>query len=148
MQTRLTNSGAMILPSALSRSQVYAPSWDRRWKSPSTACSQTTWSCQPSRTCSGTARPPLDHRYTVNERGKSSGDVTKNVNVLRDIRAGRAAHNGLVAGSISAEPNNDVDRLPSPFCGPMHRKRLENLRSRAAADRKVEKFLDRRVVKV
>ena len=48
---------------------------------------------------SRSTQPPINHRYTVNERGKSSGNATKNVNVLREYRAGKAAHNGLVAGS-------------------------------------------------
>jgi len=51
-------------------------------------------------------QPPLNHRYTVNEPRSSSGNVTKNVNVLRDYRAGRAAHNGLVAGSSPAGPTS------------------------------------------
>ena len=48
---------------------------------------------------------------TVNERRSSSGNATKNVNVLRDYRAGRAAHNGLVAGSSPAGPTNDYGGL-------------------------------------
>jgi len=47
----------------------------------------------------------------VNERGSSSGDVTKNVNVFREYRAGGAAHNGLVAASSPARPTNELNSL-------------------------------------
>jgi hypothetical protein len=55
----------------------------------------------------GASQPPIDHRYTVNERGRSSSNAAKNVNVLRDHRSGRAAHNGLVAGSSPAGPTSE-----------------------------------------
>jgi hypothetical protein len=40
----------------------------------------------------------------VNERGSSLGNATKNANVLRDLRASRPAHNGLVAGRVLPGP--------------------------------------------
>jgi hypothetical protein len=50
--------------------------------------------------------PPIDHRYAVNERRSSLVNATKNANVLRDSRASRPAHNGLVAGSSPAGPTS------------------------------------------
>lgn len=60
--------------------------------------------------------PPIDHQYTVNERGSSSGNGTKKVNVLRDLRASRPAHNGLVTGSSPAGPPKISTACSALYC--------------------------------
>src|ERR1700744_4590597 len=75
--------------------------------------------------------PPIDHRYTVNERRRPCSRVTKIANVLRENRLGGAAHNGLVAGSSPAGPTSELRRhflksskTTSPASGPASTQRL------------------------